>query len=95
MVTAPPVRTGLRERIVGLFSASFRKVLGGQARIYGNTKQKIGTGKPQEHSRNRGRLNEEVPTNVSCGTMVQEANASGKARGYADVDPAVRKVENE
>jgi len=25
--------------------------------------------------------------------MVQEANASGKARGYADVDPAVRKVE--
>jgi hypothetical protein len=40
-------------------------------------------------------LNEEVPTNVSCETMVQKANASGKARGYADVDPAVRKVENE
>jgi len=27
--------------------------------------------------------------------MVQKANASGKARGYADVDPAVWKVENE
>lgn len=27
--------------------------------------------------------------------MVQEANASGKARGYADVNPAVWKVENE
>jgi len=27
--------------------------------------------------------------------MVQEANASGKARGYADVDPAVRKVESQ
>ena len=36
-----------------------------------------------------------MPTNVSCETMVQKANASGKARGYADVDPAVWKVENE
>ena len=27
--------------------------------------------------------------------MVQKANASGKARRYADVDPAVWKVENE
>ncbi len=27
--------------------------------------------------------------------MVQKAKASGKARGYADVDPAVWKVENE
>ena len=27
--------------------------------------------------------------------MVQEANAPGKARGYADVDPAVRKVESQ
>ena len=58
MVTAPPVRAGLRERIVGLFSASSRKVLGGQARIYGNAKQKIGTGKTQEYSRKKGRLSE-------------------------------------
>jgi hypothetical protein len=58
MVTAPPVKTGLRERIVGLFPVSLRKVLGGQARIYGNTKQKIGTGKLQEDSRKKGRLNE-------------------------------------
>lgn len=70
-------------------------MLGGQARIYSHTKQKIGTGEPQEDSRKNGRLSEEVPTNVSCGTMVQEANASGKARGYADVDPAVWKVETE
>ncbi len=27
--------------------------------------------------------------------MVQEANAFGKARGYADMDPAVRKVESQ
>ena len=40
------------------FLCSFRKVLGGQARIYGHTKQKIGTGKPQEHSRKIGRLSE-------------------------------------
>ncbi len=70
-------------------------MLGGQARIYSHIKQKFGTGKPQEDSRNTGRLSEEVPTDVSCGTMVQKANASGKARGYADMDPAVRKVENE
>jgi len=70
-------------------------VPGGQARIYSHAKQKIGTGEPQADSRNTGRLSEEVPTNVSCETMVQEANAPGKARGYADVDPAVRKVESQ
>jgi hypothetical protein len=34
-----------------------------------------------------------VPANVSCGEIVQEANAFGKARGYADVDTVVWKIE--
>jgi hypothetical protein len=36
-----------------------------------------------------------VPTNALCGRIAEEANASGKARGYADVGTAVWKVENE
>jgi len=35
-----------------------------------------------------------VPTKVPCGEIVQEANASGKARGYADVDTVVWKIES-
>ena len=36
-----------------------------------------------------------MPTNVSCGKIVQEANAPGKAGRYADVDTVVWKKESE
>ena len=95
MVTAPPAEGLDCGEGSFAFLSPCRKVPGGQARIYSHVKQKVGTGEPQEDSHNTGRLSEEVPTNASCGTMVQKANASGKARGYADVDPAVRKVESQ
>jgi len=58
MVLAPPAEVLDCGEGSFAFLSPFRKVLGGQARIYSSAKQKIGTGEPQEDARKTGRWSE-------------------------------------
>jgi hypothetical protein len=61
---------------------------------------KIATNEYSERDNHRkaltgGRYCEEAPANASCGKIVQEAKASEKVSGYADVDTVVWKIEDQ